>query len=390
MGLTQAVLLAHSLKDRNLRCAFPLASVMRRSVSLAWMCQDYINSTNAVLSITAVNTQSCPFWRAVLRVKGEKPRFGTRHRSAVESVRKLLSKWSHRIPAAAEERALVECGAQPRSSRRVPSLNQLEGQRPVKKVRKELGLPVSVGATNPDFLSGTERGRVGELHYMLRSPVRAQEDLSQPAPLLLFLHGSGERGKGDGSELHKVLKHGPWQGGGADPFFILGPQCPRGHVWPAFVKEVSQLLDDVCIRHMIDKSRVFISGFSMGAFGTWSLAVTHPHKFAGIVSICGGFIGASVPRSTSRTHMLRMAHGADKKRRKALKQCQNIPVWLFHGMKDRIVDPKCSEWLFDALGGTKNERVIKTTYHKTGHDCWSKAYATVDVYTWMLSQTSSK
>jgi predicted esterase len=353
------------------------------------MCQDYINSTNAVLSITAVNTQSCPFWRAVLRVKGEKPRFGTRHRSAVESVRKLLSKWSHRIPAAAEERALVECGAQPRSSRRVPSLNQLEGQRPVKKVRKELGLPVSVGATNPDFLSGTERGRVGELHYMLRSPVRAQEDLSQPAPLLLFLHGSGERGKGDGSELHKVLKHGPWQGGGADPFFILGPQCPRGHVWPAFVKEVSQLLDDVCIRHMIDKSRVFISGFSMGAFGTWSLAVTHPHKFAGIVSICGGFIGASVPRSTSRTHMLRMAHGADKKRRKALKQCQNIPVWLFHGMKDRIVDPKCSEWLFDALGGTKNERVIKTTYHKTGHDCWSKAYATVDVYTWMLSQTSS-
>ena len=123
---------------------------------------------------------------------------------------------------------------------------------------------------------------------MLRSPVRAQEDLSQPAPLLLFLHGSGERGKGDGSELHKVLKHGPWQGGGADPFFILGPQCPRGHVWPAFVKEVSQLLDDVCIRHMIDKSRVFISGFSMGAFGTWSLAVTHPHKFAGILHHYGG------------------------------------------------------------------------------------------------------
>ena len=50
-------------------------------------------------------------------------------------------------------------------------------------------------------------------------------------------------------------------------------------------------------------------------------------------------------------------------------------------MKDRIVDPKCSEWLFDVLGGTKNERVIKTTYYKTGYDCWSKVYATVDVYT---------
>jgi predicted esterase len=376
---------------------------MRRSVSLAWVCQDYINSTNAVLSITAVNTERVSFWRAVLRVKGEKPRYGTRHRSAVESVQKLLSKWSHRIPAAAKERALEvirgddvpkECGTQPRSSRCVPSLNQLEGQRPVKKVRKELG-PLRkeglVAPTEKGRVAPTEKGRVGDLHYLIRMPLQAEEDLSQPAPLLLFLHGSGERGKGDGSELHKVLKHGPWQGGGADPFFILAPQCPRGHVWPAFVKEVSQLLDDVCIRHMIDKSRVFISGFSMGAFGTWSLAVTHPHKFAGIVSICGGFIGASVPTSTSRTQMLRMAQmdGADKKRRKALKQCQNIPVWLFHGMKDRIVDPKCGEWLFDALGGTKNERVIKTTYHKTGHDCWSKAYATVDVYTWMLSQTSS-
>ena len=87
--------------------------------------------------------------------------------------------------------------------------------------------------------------------------------------------------------------------------------------------------------------------------------------------------------------MLRMAQmdGADKKRRKELKQCENIPVWLFHGKKDRIVDPKCTEWLFDALGGTKNEHVIKTTYRKTGHHCWSKAYNTLDVYTWLLKHS---
>ena len=70
------------------------------------MRQDYISSTDAVLSITAVNTEKIPFWRAVLRVKGEQPRYGTKHRSAVEFAQKPLSKCSHHISAAAKERVL--------------------------------------------------------------------------------------------------------------------------------------------------------------------------------------------------------------------------------------------------------------------------------------------
>ena len=157
----------------------------QQSVKFALLSQDNINSTDAVLSITAVNTQSCPFWRAVLRVKGEKPRFGTRHRSAVESVRKLLSKWSHRIPAAAEERALVECGAQPRSSRRVPSLNQLEGQRPVpvRACKRQLNHHDCDAVRK---VAPTEKGRVGDLHYLIRMPLQPEEDLSIPCLCCCF------------------------------------------------------------------------------------------------------------------------------------------------------------------------------------------------------------
>ena len=107
-------------------------------------------------------------------------------------------------------------------------------------------------------------------------------------PLLLFLHGSGERGHMNGSELHKVQKDGPWDCPGADGFFILAPQCPKRLVWPTLVSEVRMLLTYICDRHDVDKSRVYITGLSMGAIGAWALAASQPQMFAAIVSVCGG------------------------------------------------------------------------------------------------------
>ena len=235
-----------------------------------------------------------------------------------------------------------------------------------------------------------EQGKVADLHYFLRMPLQTEEDLDmpsgpqpsgQPAPLLLFLHGSGERGKDDGSELYKVRKHGPWKCVGVDQFFILAPQCPRSRVWSTFVDEVLLVLTDVCERHVVDKSRIYITGLSMGAFGAWSLAVSQPKKFAAIVSICGGFIGGRVPMETSRAQMLKLAETDCEAywERQKLKKCARMPVWLFHGMKDRIVDPKCSEFVFHALGGTGNENVRRTFYGDAGHHCWGKAYNTLDL-----------
>jgi len=416
----------------------------QQSVNFALLSLDDYNCIeNAVLSISAVNTdykgRKKPFWRAVLTVKGGKNRvYGTKRGSAVESAQKLLSKYPDRISAAEKKRVLEvlqgdvrprKHGSQPRSSGCVPIIHQGDGQGPVpvfagplaklcrrlrgkRKLNHEdcvqnpratkkiaiLAEPVGKVSDPVRKVAPPEKGKVGDLHYFLRMPLQTEEDLDmpsgsqpsgQPAPLLLFLHGSGERGKDNGSELYKVCKHGPWKCVGADQFFILAPQCPRNRVWPTFVDEVLLVLKDVCERHVVDKSRIYITGLSMGAFGAWSLAVSQPQMFAAIVSICGGFIGAQMPIETNRSRMLKLAEiDCDCFWvRQKLKKCEQMPAWLFHGMKDRIIHPKCSEFVFNALGGTGNENVRRTTYRDAGHHCWGKAYNTLDLYTWLLKHS---
>jgi len=144
---------------------------------------------------------------------------------------------------------------------------------------------------------------VGVLHYFLRQPVKTSD---RPALLLFFLHGVGERGNADGSELYKVREHGPWKCVGADQFFILAPQCSDHRVWSACALDVLKVLFDVLDRHHVDRSRIYITGH---AFGAWSVAVTRPWIFAAIVPICGG-IAAIAHLETgcpSRNQMLRMA-----------------------------------------------------------------------------------
>ena len=246
-----------------------------------------------------------------------------------------------------------------------------------------------------EFFLPIEKGHLCDLHYFLRMPLPSEERLDmpngsqpsgQPAPLLLFLHGSGERGKDDGSELHKVRKHGPWKSFATGNFFNLAPQCPKGRVWPAFVKEVLLLLKGVCARHMVDKTRVYLTGLSMGAFGCWSVASTEPQLFAAIVPICGGFT-QQLPRATTLAQMLRLPTISRNSlaRQRALEIFKGIvPVWLFHGMQDKTVVPQASQDIFDELGGVKEENVRKTMYANVGHACWRKAYNTLELYAWLL------
>ena len=124
----------------------------------------------------------------------------------------------------------------------------------------------------------------------------------------------------------------------------------------------------------------------MGAFGAWSLAVSQPKMFAAIVPICGGFIGARVPVETSRTQMLTLASSLVMENRKALKKCERMPAWLFHAVNDRIVHPKCSQFVYQALGGTSNENLHMTTFRNAGHACWGKVYDDLDMYTWLLEK----
>eukprot|EP00933_Yihiella_yeosuensis_P030539 TRINITY_DN24177_c0_g1_i1.p1 TRINITY_DN24177_c0_g1~~TRINITY_DN24177_c0_g1_i1.p1 ORF type:complete len:437 (+),score=78.94 TRINITY_DN24177_c0_g1_i1:115-1425(+) len=231
-------------------------------------------------------------------------------------------------------------------------------------------------------LATNERGQGAGLNYLARKPDAADAG-RQPWPLLVFLHGAGERGHLDGRDLGKVCVHGPWRCPGAEKFFILAPQCPSGVVWPALAEQVNSLTRAIVDDYGLDACRCYITGISLGAFGAWAAASADPELFAAIVPICGGF-SPPLSKEIGLTAVLRRAtHPPEKKE---IKPMRETPAWLFHGAEDKIVDPRGSQLVFDALGGKDRTRKFlrHTVYKKIGHNVWSHAYRHDELLAWVL------
>jgi predicted peptidase len=207
--------------------------------------------------------------------------------------------------------------------------------------------------------------KVLETQYLLFLPQGYKEDKTKQWPLMLFLHGAGERG----SDLAKVTVHGPPKivKERADfPFILVSPQCPAGETWSD--ETLLGLLDEVIKKHRVDKSRVYLTGLSMGGYGTWSLGLRHPERFAAIAPICGG--GDILP-------VLLPLPGMES----ILKR---LPVWVFHGGKDPLVPVAESERMVNALKRIGNETVKLTVYPEAGHDSWTETYNNQELYDWFL------
>jgi len=195
------------------------------------------------------------------------------------------------------------------------------------------------------------------LNYLLYLPAGYDAD-KKPWPLLVFLHGSGERG----SDLENVKIHGPPKliaEGKQFPFIVVSPQAPRRRWDPV---TLNALLDDVIAKYRVDKDRIYLTGLSMGGAGTWTLAGAYPDRFAAIVPICGGGDPADAPK------------------------LKDIPVWVFHGAKDEAVPLSRSEEMVKALREAGAKTVEFTVYPEAGHDSWSEAYADPKLYEWLLKQ----
>ena len=179
-------------------------------------------------------------------------------------------------------------------------------------------------------------------------------------PLLLFLHGAGERG----DDLELVKKHGPpklIEQGRAFPFVVVSPQCPKDGWWSTKPLELVALLDEIVAKYKIDQDRIYLSGLSMGGFGTWMLAAYAPDRFAAIVPVCGGGEALMARRLT------------------------HLPVWAFHGAKDPVVPLRRSEEMVDALKKLNGD-VKLTVYPEAGHDSWTAAFDNPELYEWLLQQ----
>jgi predicted peptidase len=187
-------------------------------------------------------------------------------------------------------------------------------------------------------------------------------------PLMLFLHGAGERG----TNLQRVAIHGPprlVKEGKEFPFIIIAPQCPEGERWQD--DALLKLLDHIARDYAVDTNRVYLTGLSMGGYGTWRLGITHPERFAAIVPICGG--GETIDVLL-----------AGRERAAALK---SLPVWAFHGAKDPVVPLEESERMVNALKKLGGKEVKLTVYPEAQHDAWTETYNNPEVYEWMLSHS---
>jgi predicted peptidase len=202
---------------------------------------------------------------------------------------------------------------------------------------------------------------------------------------MLFLHGAGERG----TNLSLVTMHGPPKLVKAfqlptnendaarqkrqeamktlkGQFIIVSPQCPAGQRWEN--DALLALLNKVISKHKVDTNRVYLTGLSMGGYGTWSLGTRYPERFAAIAPICGG---------GERIDILL----ASRTKSAALKM---LGVWAFHGAKDSTVPLSESERMVEALKKAGGTDVQLTVYPEAQHDSWTETYNNPDLYEWFL------
>jgi predicted peptidase len=195
------------------------------------------------------------------------------------------------------------------------------------------------------------------LSYLLYLPNGYGQDTSKQWPLLIFLHGSGECG----DDLEKVKVNGPprlIEEGKKIPFIVVSPQADAEFGWET--EELFHFVLSLKQKYRVDDQRIYLTGLSMGGFGTWALAAKHPELFAAIAPVSGG-------GDTSESWKLR-----------------HMSVWCFHGALDPVVPIVKDQAMIDALR-RYNPSTQFTVYTGVGHDAWTATYNNDSLYAWFLS-----
>jgi predicted peptidase len=221
---------------------------------------------------------------------------------------------------------------------------------------------------NSQMKAQTERQTVNHFEKEIRLTLPANYLLYLPKdynesqknfPLVLFLHGAGERG----TDIEKVKTHGLPKliNQGKDfPFIVVSPQCPDDIFWNVDI--LIKLLDEIESNYRVDKNKIYVTGLSMGGHGTWELALRQPNRFAAIAPVCGW---------TDTSRACSIAH---------------LPIWVFHGAKDVVVPVTASEQMVDKLKSC-GSNVKLTIYPEANHDSWTETYNNEELYKWFLEQS---
>jgi predicted peptidase len=215
------------------------------------------------------------------------------------------------------------------------------------------------GVLSRDVAFGDRNGKVIEIKYLLYLP----DDYSKQKrwPLLLFLHGSGQRGH----EVLRVAMCGPPYAiaqGKLFPMIIVSPQCHEGESWQS--EQLLALLEQLEKSFSIDCNRLYVAGYSMGGYGTWDLVSTAPDRFAAAVPVAGG---GSIDQA---------------------ERLVTLPIWAFHGAHDDVIPLDESQRMVEAVRD-KGGHARLTVLDDQAHGICNLVFSRDDLYEWLLHQRRS-
>jgi predicted peptidase len=214
------------------------------------------------------------------------------------------------------------------------------------------------------------------LKYRLLKPV--EFDPEDKYPLVVFLHGAGERGDDNTAQLKHCLSEFCTPDRRKNyPCYVLAPQCPAEQKWvdvdwsnpsPVWPDEISpslkmtlEVVDAMLADAAVDKNQVYVAGLSMGGYGTWDALARRPQFFAAAIPICGG----GNPENVA--------------------SYRNVPIWCFHGDLDTAVPVESSRSMIAALQQAGGEPRY-TEYPGVKHDSWTRPFANEETFVWLFSQ----
>lgn len=225
--------------------------------------------------------------------------------------------------------------------------------------------------------------RLGQTSHRYQVYVPVEFDPGRSWPVILFLHGAGERG----SDGLKPTQVGVGTAIRMDrdrfPAIAVFPQVSPEGAWVGDMARVASLALDLAIAEFHgDPERIYLTGISMGGYGTWYMGFDAPERFAALVPVCGGIVP---PPGRPLLRQLPATAGAADPYAAAASRLKEVPAWVFHGAEDAVIPASESRRIVEALKKAGGD-VRYTEYKDVEHNSWDRAYAEPELWTWLFAQ----
>jgi acetyl esterase/lipase len=242
--------------------------------------------------------------------------------------------------------------------------------------------PSSEPPQETGFLNRTIELHGATYRFQVYLPETFRHDDKKQWPVILFLHGRGERGSEGMWQTQIGLPQAVRDHPERWPFVIVMPQCPLANYWTdtEMLTMAVAALDRETEEFHLDQERTYLTGLSMGGYGAWELARLHPRRWAAVAIAAGGIFWSYEPERWQQTATLPAEYA---------RAVGRLPIWLFQGSDDNLVVPRQSELMYEALQASGG-RVRLWIYQGLRHDCWTRAYNEPELPRWFLSHRIKK